>query len=325
MDAQTEALSYGKCETISPLMKEALERASRLFDSLGIVVLCGETGTGKEGVAEYLNKKYGKGQKLGKIDISALQDTLLASDLFGNTIGAFTGAKVERISTFKIAEVVFIDELNRATPDILAKLSRLIERGEYKPLGSNKWEESKAKIILGTNTPLEKMVDNGILSEDIYYRLKSFCVNLPSLDERGPDEKEFLAEHFLQTLCSQNEKSESFTDAARDFIREHKWTGNVRELKNELKRAIALSTDSVIDAAALDHLSADSSSGSDTLDFIKYTNKELNDKYYRALVAKAEHQQYRMKYLERVSGQSRKTLLEKIRKLGIDSSFRRAS
>lgn len=218
------------------------------------VVICGDSGTGKELFAKAIhNHSSRRDNKFVAINCSAMPDLLLESELFGHVRGAFTSATANKKGLFEEANggTIFLDEVGDTSPSLQAKLLRVLQEEEIRPVGSNQTTKINVRVIAATNKSLESMVSQGKFREDLYYRLNVISITIPSLAERREDIVP-LAFHFLRKYCEHFHKPEkTLTEAACEKVMGHDWHGNVRELENTIKRAVALSISPVIDVENL--------------------------------------------------------------------------
>ena len=219
----------------------------RVIDSDITVVVEGETGTGKELIARTI---HFSGPRKDKPFVSqncgGIPDTLLASELFGHKRGAFTGAFKDKKGLFEIAHggTVFLDEVAEMSPAMQTSLLRVLQEGEIKPLGSDLSRKADVRVISATNKNLEKEVQEGRLREDLFYRLSVFAVKLPPLRERVGDIP-VLANHFVRKVKKKTKKPvKGLSRDALNALSAYSFPGNVRELENEIERAMAMVIDS---------------------------------------------------------------------------------
>jgi transcriptional regulator with PAS, ATPase and Fis domain len=176
---------------------------------------------------------------------AALPDTLLESELFGHRRGAFTGAHADKKGLFEFAHrgTIFLDEVGETHPGMQVRLLRVLQDGEIRPLGSSETRTVDVRVIAATNRDLRKDVEENRFREDLYYRLRVVELELPPLRERKTDIP-LLAHHFLDFANQKmNRKIQGFTNAAMDRLVGYAWSGNARELENEVERAVALAGD----------------------------------------------------------------------------------
>jgi transcriptional regulator with PAS, ATPase and Fis domain len=217
------------------------------------VLLLGETGVGKTALAHYLHEQSRPSLPFVTVDCAAISTDLIESELFGHEKGAFTGAYARK--TGKIAAAgrgtVFVDEIGDLNSRLQGKLLRLIESGEYEPVGSTRTQRSSARLVFATNRDLAAEVEAKTFREDLYYRLNVLSHTIAPLYER----KEFivpLAEYFLKAYAARMGSGvEEFTEDAREAMLAHRWPGNIRELENAVMRALIEVAEGRIDAGAL--------------------------------------------------------------------------
>jgi len=207
------------------------------------VMVTGESGTGKEMVARAIHYESRRANRpFITENCGALPDTLLESELFGYKRGAFTGAVDDRVGLFQQADggTLFLDEIGETSPAFQVKLLRVLQEGEFRPLGSNRVVSTDVRIIAATNRDLEDDVRTGRFREDLYYRLATIPLHVPPLRER-PMDLPLLARHLLKTSCQSLDKTvEGFGPGLLEQIAAYPWPGNVRELQNEILRLVAL-------------------------------------------------------------------------------------
>ncbi|MDP3438527.1 MAG: sigma-54 dependent transcriptional regulator [Azonexus sp.] len=218
------------------------------------VMVTGESGTGKEMVARAIHYESRRANKpFITENCAALPDTLLESELFGYKRGAFTGAVEDRVGLFQQADggTLFLDEVGETSPAFQAKLLRVLQEGEFRPLGSNRTVVVDVRVIAATNRDLEADVRSGRFREDLYYRLATIPLHVPPLRERTMD-LPLLARRLLETASRVLGKpAEGFTNEALACIAAYRWPGNVRELQNEILRMLALADSKVLGADLL--------------------------------------------------------------------------
>jgi DNA-binding NtrC family response regulator len=206
------------------------------------VLVVGESGAGKELVANTLHlASYRAEQPFVAINCGALSPELVDSELFGHTKGAFTGALREHQGVFSQAAggTLFLDEVTEMPIDQQVKLLRVLESGEYRPVGSDKVCQANVRIVAATNRDPQQAIADGVLREDLYFRLAQFPVHVPALRDRGDDVRG-LALHFLAYRNAQEQQQKHLSTEALRLIAEHHWPGNVRELKHAIERAYIL-------------------------------------------------------------------------------------
>jgi len=239
---------FGSIIGRSPEMEKLYRIVAKAAHSTHPVLILGESGTGKELVARSIHFSGPfRDKPFIPVDCGSLVPTLIESELFGHTKGAFTGAHHAKDGLLSIAEggTVFLDEVGELPTDLQAKLLRAIQEKEIRPVGSTKHIPINVRILAATNRDLEEGVSQGTFRRDLYYRLNVLSLRIPSLRERRQDIP-ILATHFLerQTRASGNERT--LSDDAMKAMLAYDWPGNVRELENCLERACAFTTGPMI-------------------------------------------------------------------------------
>jgi transcriptional regulator with PAS, ATPase and Fis domain len=226
----------------SAAVKRLLVLVERVATSDVPILLRGESGSGKELVARAVHSSSGRAERpFVSENCGALPETLLESALFGHVRGAFTGALRPRIGLFEAADggTLFLDEIGEMSLGMQTKLLRVLEDGMVRPLGSERAREVDVRVIAATHRDLEQMVSERSFREDLYYRLNVIALPIPPLRERSSDIP-LLVRHFLEKHGPADRKPTIARDALEALTR-HPWPGNVRQLENELRRALLLS------------------------------------------------------------------------------------
>jgi transcriptional regulator with PAS, ATPase and Fis domain len=239
---------------ISSRMKEIARLLELVAPSEATVLLLGETGTGKELVAQaiHLNSRRCQGPFI-VVNCAALPETLLESELFGHEKGAFTGATAKKEGRFLLAHqgTLFLDEIGELQLATQAKILRVLQSREFEPLGSTRPLKVDVRIIAATNRNLETMVQQGTFRDDLYYRLHVFPMTLPPLRERL-DDLPLLAEFFLKRFQEKYHcPAQKLSPEALQAMRRYSWPGNIRELENTLERGIILCQGEALSPAEL--------------------------------------------------------------------------
>jgi DNA-binding NtrC family response regulator len=224
-------------------MHEVFELIKRLSASTASVLITGESGTGKELVARAIHYNSPRhGREFMAINCAAIPDTLLESELFGYKRGAFTDAHRDHDGLFMKAQggTVFLDEIAELSPPLQAKLLRVLQEREIRPLGATRSERVDVRVIAATNRDLESRMREGLFREDLYYRLNVIQILLPPLRDRAEDILP-LAEHFLEASARRaGKKVAGLAHVVVKALLAYGWPGNVRELENVVERAVAL-------------------------------------------------------------------------------------
>jgi DNA-binding NtrC family response regulator len=238
----------------SPAMQEIFGVIRRLAASSATVLVTGESGTGKELIAKSLHfNSPRKGRPFVPLNCAAIPDTLMESELFGHKRGAFTDARTDRAGLFVEADggTLFLDEIAELSPTLQAKLLRVLQEGEIRPLGASRAERVDVRVVAATNKDLEARLKSGAFREDLYYRLNVIHIHLPPLRERAEDLLA-LSDHFLSVCAARAGKEvRGLHEAAKKALLAHGWPGNVRELENTIERAVALCETGIIRAEDL--------------------------------------------------------------------------
>lgn len=234
-----------KVIAVSPLMSAVFQDAALIAPSDSRVLITGESGVGKEVLADVIHgwSTRAKGPLI-KVNCAAIPENLLESELFGHEKGAFTSAVAQRIGRFEEADggTIFLDEIGDMSAPLQAKLLRVTQNGCFNRVGSNRELQTSARILAATNKNLEERVKAGTFREDLFYRLNVVELNIPSLRER-PEDIQPLAMHFMAEFTHGNAR---FSSAVNESLVRYSWPGNVRELRNAMERAALLSRGEMI-------------------------------------------------------------------------------
>ncbi len=222
-------------------MRQLGEMIRLVADSLATVLLLGESGTGKELAAKTIHQlSYRRDQPFVVVDCGSLPETLLESELFGHVKGAFTGAVANKKGLFEEASggTIFLDEIADTSPQFQAKLLRVLQEGEIKPVGSNRPIKVDVRVISATNKDLTALIKARTFREDLYYRLAVLPLLIPPLRERREDIP-LLAVHFVAAACRRHRRpAATVTPEAMRALADAAWPGNVRELQHTVERAV---------------------------------------------------------------------------------------
>ena len=227
----------------SPKIKKVISMVQKVAPTDSTVLVYGESGTGKELISRAIHANSDRKDKVFfAVDCGTLSDTLLESELFGYTKGAFTDARNDKDGIFKLANdgTVFLDEISNISLGVQSKLLRFLENREFLPLGSTKIQKVNVRLIFATNQNLEEMVKAGSFRQDFYYRIFVYPIIIPPLRERKRDILP-ISYHFLQHFCLEFEKKIiGFDDETVARLTAYDWPGNVRQLRNIIERAVIL-------------------------------------------------------------------------------------
>ncbi len=224
-------------------MQRVIDTAKRAAPSEAIILLCGQSGTGKSVLARAIHNWSPRSAKpMGIVACPSVPADLLESELFGHVKGAFTGAVREYPGRIAACEggTLFLDEIGDLAPSVQAKLLRFLQDKEYERLGESTTRKADVRVIAATNAELENLVAEGRFREDLFYRLNVISLTIPPLRER-PEDIMPMADAFLAYFCRSNHKSIlGFTPEAAQLMTSHSWPGNIRELRNAIERAVIL-------------------------------------------------------------------------------------
>lgn len=235
----------------SEAMREIFSTVTRVAPTRATVLLCGESGVGKDMIARAIHHHSPRADRpFVKINCTALPENLMESELFGYEKGAFTGANVAKPGKFEQADTgtVFLDEIGDVPASVQVKLLRILQEREFERLGSNKVKHIDVRVLAATNVDLRAALEQGTFREDLYYRLNVLPINIPPLRERKEDIP-YLAGHFVKKLSKDlGSPVQSISDAAMQRLLDYHWPGNVRELENVLERSMVLANGSILEA-----------------------------------------------------------------------------
>ena len=254
----------------SSAMQDVVRTVERIAPSDVTVLITGESGTGKEVIADLIHALSPRSKnKIIKINCAALPRELIESELFGSVKGAFTGAHSDREGLFRQAEggTLLLDEISEMPIDTQSKLLRVLQDQEVRPVGGKVSYKTNCRLIASTNRKPDEAIKDGKLREDLYYRISAISVHLPPLRERREDIMP-LASAFLKRFAAQaNHVINGFTPGAVERLTGFEWPGNVRQLQNEVQRAVLLNEGPEVDVSVLSVTnvkSGSSAEGSDT-------------------------------------------------------------
>jgi len=235
-------------------MRNIARMIEQVAPSTATVLITGDSGTGKEVIADAIHAASPRrGKPLIKVSCAALPETLLEAELFGYEKGAFTGANARKEGRFELANggTLFLDEIGEVTPAVQVKLLRVLQDQKFERLGGTRTIDADVRILAATNKDLQKEVEERRFREDLFYRLNVISIRIPSLRERK-DDIQLLAMHFLKTYADRNQKKvEGFSEDAMLALTSYDWPGNVRELENAIERAVVFTSGAVVPLSVL--------------------------------------------------------------------------
>jgi len=302
----------------SPLMQAVFHDASLIAPSESRVLITGESGVGKEVVADVIHAWSARVMgPMVKVNCAAIPENLLESELFGHQKGSFTGAVAQRIGRFEVANggTIFLDEIADMSPPLQAKLLRVTQEGRFNRIGSNSELQTNARIIAATNRNLEEEVQAGRFREDLFYRLNVVELNIPPLRER-PEDILPLANCFIAEFSHGKAR---FSSAVVESLTRYNWPGNVRELRNAMERAALLSMGELI---LPEHLPARVRAGTDKPETKEPAEAErLGEIERQAIVQALRKHDFNRTETAKALGISRRALiykLQRFREMGFD-------
>lgn len=236
----------GKSPAMDALVKQAQVAAQKSVS----VLITGETGTGKEVLAQYIHKAGPRANKpFIDINCAAIQSTVLESELFGYEAGAFTGAEKRKNGLMEVADggVLFLDEISSMPLDMQAKLLRALEEHAFRRVGGTALIKVDVQVVAASNRDLEKMIKENLFRSDLYYRLKVVDLNLPALRDRKADIPELVGFFIRMKNAQRGVNIRGITPRAMDALVSYNWPGNIRELSNAIERAMLFCDTAEID------------------------------------------------------------------------------
>ncbi|MDT0689931.1 sigma-54 dependent transcriptional regulator [Salegentibacter sp. F188] len=278
------------------------------------VLIMGESGTGKEQVAKSIHSQSKrKGAPFIAVDCGAIPKEIASSEFFGHLKGSFTGAINDKTGHFQAANggTLFLDEIGNLSYELQVQLLRALQERRIKPVGSNNEIEVDIRVVTATNEDLSQAVKDGEFREDLYHRLNEFSIQVPSLKERT-DDLMIFAEHFLDEANAELEKNVlGFSDKAVEAFKNYSWPGNLRELKNMVKRAVLLTQEDLIPLKVLPHEISTAEKSEDDYSLFRNKNEE------QLILDALEKSGGNKSKAARMLSIDRKTLYNKLKQYGI--------
>ena len=307
----------------SRAMQEIFATVVRVAPTRATVLLCGESGVGKDMIARAIHHHSPrKDRPFVKINCTAIPENLMESELFGYEKGAFTGANISKPGKFEQADTgtVMLDEIGDVPGSVQVKLLRVLQERELERLGSNKTKQIDVRVVAATNVDLRAALEQGTFREDLYYRLNVMPLNIPPLRDRKEDIP-FLAEHFVKKLSKDlGVRIESISESGIAKLMEYHWPGNIRELENVMERSMVMASGKVLDASDIrldsvaraqhSHSSADSFLP-DGLTLEQYEQSLIKESLKRASGNKS--------HAARLLGLTRNALRYRLAQMGLDN------
>ncbi len=291
-------------------------------DSKATVLITGESGTGKSLIARAIHRRSGRRDKpFVEVACGALPETLLESELFGHTAGAFTGATGEKIGKFQLAHggTIFLDEIGTASPALQVKLLRVLQDYQFEQVGGTQTFTVDVRVILATNEDLQKAVNEGRFRRDLYYRINVINIEIPPLRDRASDIP-LLAEHFLKRICEEMGRPvKTLTPEAAAVLQTYHWPGNARELQNVLERAVLLGRGSAIEPQDLPAELLTQTTGSVGAADAAPLKQALQLPERQIILQVLEMNEWNRQAAAKALGINRTTLYKKMKRLGIDA------
>ncbi len=230
-------------------IKSLFTKLEKIKDTDITILIEGESGTGKDLIANFIHNESNKNQgPFISINCAAIPENLIESELFGYEKGAFTGAEDQKKGKFELAQngTLFLDEIGELPLTVQAKLLRVLQNKNFERIGGTDSIESSARIIAATNQNLEVMIQEGKFRGDLYYRLTAFPISTPPLRERGDDILK-IANYLINKYCNEfNKDSKKFSPCGENELKNYSWPGNVREMQNIMSRIVLLENDTII-------------------------------------------------------------------------------
>ncbi|MDJ0853478.1 MAG: sigma-54 dependent transcriptional regulator [Myxococcota bacterium] len=310
----------------SAALREVLDLVAKVAETDATVLVTGESGTGKELIARAIHYNSPRSERmLVTVNCGAIPEELLESELFGHVRGAFTSADRQREGRFALANggTIFLDEIGDMSPNLQVKLLRVLQDRTFEPVGSSKTVSVDVRVVAATNQDLEQAIREGRFREDLFYRLNVFPIQVPPLRERREDVP-LLVEHFLERASEKKQlKAGGISPEAMELLCAYSWPGNVRELENLMERLVILSGEGRIEASHLPAALLRRETPTVSVPQLPPTGLSFRDvveDFETDLILQAlEQTHWNKNQAARLLGLNRTTLLEKIKKKGLEA------
>ncbi len=313
----------------SPRMRDVFERVERVASSPCNILITGETGTGKELVAQALHQADATRQgPLVAVNCAALPEQLLESELFGHEKGAFTGADRRKLGRFELADggTLLLDEIGELPMGVQAKLLRVLQDGTFERVGGTEALRVNARVLAATNIDLRAAVDAGQFREDLFFRLNVVAVELPPLRERMPDDLSLLIDHFLERFRERGYPEKTFARETLSRLSRYDWPGNVRELEHLVEQTIITAPGAIVEPDDLPPNIVSTRDEPLSLDFdlqrpLQPITEDLTEQVERTYLRLVlEKYRGRIDRCAEHCGLSRRSISEKLRRYRIDKA-----
>lgn len=320
LDRISSKSRYDKMIGKSQQMRRVMELIDQVAQTRASVLITGESGVGKELVADAIHQLSSRNTKpFIKVHCAALSENLLESELFGHEKGSFTGAVSRKRGRFEMASggTIFLDEIGEISQQVQIKILRVLQEKQFERVGGEETLEVDVRIVSATNRDLNAEIENGTFREDLFYRLNVVNIQVPPLRER-PEDIPLLASAFLKEFSEENSKQIEGIDAkARNALYNYRWPGNIRELRNCIESAVVMCKGQIL---ALDDLPPSVRRGAEESQIRIEIGSSLEDAEKEIIRATLHHEQGNKTRCAEVLGIGRKTLHRKIKEYALEEA-----